>query len=355
GRCPRARAPFPRCAGAAHTGKMSDALTTFDLLTPEAALEAIEVAYGVPLDGRIMAYNSYINRVYGVRGESGKEYVAKFYRPGRWSWEAIIEEHTFVLEARGAEIPVVEPLGDREGESLCEVEVTSAEGERESFPFALFPKRGGRTFDAESDEAWFRLGSAVGRLHAVGRRQKADHRPWCHPESWTAPFVRELLAGGLVHPDMAAAFEELAAEMVELISPAFEGVDTQRLHGDCHRGNLLDRPGEGLLIIDFDDMMIGPQVQDLWLLLPGRAEECRRELNVLLEGYEEFTPFPRESLRLIEPLRFMRMIHFLAWRARQRKDRWFKREHPDWGTKQFWVTEMEDLAEQARAVRAALS
>ena len=337
---------------------MSSELTTFDLLTPDVALDAVEAAYGLSLDGTVMSYPSYINRVYGVRTDEGGEYVAKFYRPGRWSWEAIVEEHTFLLECAAAEIPVVSPLGDLDGDSLTEVEVAASSGESseksESYPFALFPKRGGRSFDAETDEAWYRLGAVVGRIHGVGLREEAPNRPWCTPEAWTVPFMEELLREELVHPELARRVREWTEEIVARAAPRCSGVPMQRIHGDCHRGNLLDRPGEGLLVIDFDDMMVGPAVQDFWLLLPNRADHCRRELTMLLDGYEEFVPFPRESLDLIEALRYMRMVHFLAWQARQREDHWFRREFPDWGTKQFWIREVEDLETQAEVVRETL-
>ncbi len=328
---------------------MEQRLGSFDLLTPQAILSSLEQAFGLVLDGTLSTYPSYINRVYGVRTEEGREYVCKFYRPGRWEWEAILAEHSFVLECAAEDIPVIPPLPDADGDTLCEVEVAGPE-DSETFAFALFPKRGGRSFDAEGDDEWLRLGSIVGRCHAVGRRKEAPDRPVCTPSTWTAPFVRELLDQSLVHPDIADELGDFADEQLALLEPLFAGVDLQRIHGDCHRGNLLERPGEGLMIIDFDDMMMAPPVQDIWLLLPGYAADCGRELTFLLEGYERFLDFPRETLRLIEPLRLMRMIHFLAWQARQREDHWFRREHPDWGTKQFWIREMEDLRTQARVV-----
>jgi Ser/Thr protein kinase RdoA (MazF antagonist) len=127
-----------------------------------------------------------------------------------------------------------------------------------------------------------------------------------------------------------------------------------RIHGDCHRGNIIDRTGLGLALIDFDDMMQGPPVQDLWLILPGKASDSRREISTLLGAYEQFAGFDMSSLRLIEPLRFMRMIYFLAWRARQRNDYWFRESFPQWGTEAFWIKETEDLREQADEVRDAL-
>lgn len=323
------------------------------MLTPAAVIEAVESTHGLSLDGTLNPYPSYVNRVYGVRTDEGEDFVVKFYRPGRWSWETIGEEHEFLADCAEAEIPVVAPIPDDDGDTLEALEVT-ANGQAAEYPFALFPKRGGRNFDAETDEQWYRLGSIVARCHLAGRRRPAPHRPVCEPRQWTAPFVRELVDDRLVHPDLAGELEDVASGVIELVAPRFADVPFHRIHGDCHRGNLLDRPDEGLLIIDFDDMMMGPAVQDIWLLLPGHAAECRRELTMLLDGYETFLEFPRRTLSLIEPLRFMRMIHFLAWRGRQRHDHWFKREFPDWGTTSFWIRELEDLRAQADIVREEL-
>jgi Ser/Thr protein kinase RdoA (MazF antagonist) len=333
---------------------MEHHLASFDMLTPDAVIRAVEATYELSLDGTLNPYPSYVNRVYGLRTDDGEDVVAKFYRPGRWSRKTILEEHRFLEDCAEAEIPVVAPLRDPDSDTLGALEVT-ADAQATEYAFALFPKRGGRNFDAETDEQWYRLGSIVARCHLAGRRREAAHRPVCEPKSWTAPFVDELLGEGLVHPDLAGAFRDITSEIIALITPHFADVPFHRIHGDCHRGNLLDRPDEGLLIIDFDDMMMGPAVQDIWLLLPGHAADCRRELTMLLDGYETFLDFPRGSLVLIEPLRFMRMIHFLAWRARQRHDHWFRREFPDWGTKSFWTREIEDLNAQADVVRAELA
>ena len=209
---------------------------------------------------------------------------------------------------------------------------------------------GGRNFDAEADEDWLRLGAVLGRLHAVGGIREAPFRLRCDPIGLTRPLLHGLLDEGLVHPDLAGDFEELCAGVIDSLAPRFESLLFRRIHGDCHRGNILDRPGSGLLIIDFDDMMTGPAVQDLWLLLPDHAAECRRELGLLVEGYEAFLPFDRRELELVEGLRFMRMVYFLAWRSKQRNDTWFRESFPDWGNKAFWTTEIEDLRDQAELV-----
>ena len=327
----------------------------FDLLGPESVVEIAEAALGGErLEGSVVAYPSYVNRVYGLRSEEGRELVAKFYRPGRWDRAAILEEHRFVLDCAAAELPVAAPLALAGGGTLGEAILEDESGRERGFSFALYPRMGGRNFDAESDEDWLRLGSLVGRVHLAGAGREAPRRPRCGPLELSIPQVESLLAGGHVHPDHAAAFEALCAGLLEEVAPLFAGRAARRIHGDLHRGNILDRPGDGLLVIDFDDMMTGPAAQDLWLLLPDHAEACRRELALLVEGYESFLPFDRGELALVESLRFMRMVHFLAWRARQRGDAWFRSAFPDWGGEAFWIKELEDLGDQARLVRASL-
>jgi len=225
---------------------------SFDSLDPESVVTAIERETGLVLDGTFRPYPSYINRVYGLRSEDGTEYVAKFYRPGRWTREAVLDEHRFLMDCSNAEIPAVEPLAFGEGRTLffCR----TAEG-TEVYPFALFPKKGGRNFDAETDEDWFRLGSLIGRLHATGRMRRAENRIVLDPSTITARFVAELVEGGHVHPNLKDDFLSVCSCTIERIAPLFEGTSTIRLHGDCHRGNILDRAGEGLLLIDFDDLM----------------------------------------------------------------------------------------------------
>ena len=326
---------------------------TFDLLTPYVVVNSVQEAFALRLDGMLTAYPSYVNRVYGLADEDGKEYIVKFYRPGRWSLDAIDDEHQFVIDCAEADLPVVAPIADDEGVTLQSV--TAAEGDREvEYAFALFPKRSGRSFDAEGDEDWNRLGSLIGRIHTAAALRDAPFRLVCTPEKSTVGFVDELEEAGIVHPDCREEFFRLAREYLQWISPIFAGVASQRIHGDCHRGNILDRPGEGLLIIDFDDMMMGPAVQDLWLLLPDKAQECARELELILEGYQNFRPFDPASLRLIEPLRLMRMLYYLAWSARQRDDRRFRESFPEWGGEAFWIKEIEDLRTQIEVIHEEL-
>jgi Ser/Thr protein kinase RdoA (MazF antagonist) len=329
---------------------MGTPIPAFDDLSPELALSAVEEAFGVRADGSFFAYPSYANRVYGVRADDGTEYVAKFYRPGRWTTKAILEEHAFVAELAAAEIPVVAPLDDRNGETLPGLFLEGPAGET-SFPFALFPKRGGRLFDAERDDDWLRMGALAGRMHAIGAVRPFTARVRLEP-GLTTSYAEEILASGAVHPDALERLKPVLSLAARLVDRALTAVEARpiRLHGDFHRGNVLDRADAGLLAIDFDDAASGPAVQDLWLLLPGSELDCRRQLGLIIEGYEAFMPFDRATLVLVEPLRLLRMIHFVSWQARQRSDRGFAARFEGWGSKEFWFTEAVDLADQIERV-----
>ena len=342
---------------------MNEHRPSFDHLSPSLALSAVEEAYGLRTDGSFCAYPSYVNRVYGFRAEGGiwgklddeAEYVAKFYRPGRWDFEAIREEHRFATELAEAEIPVVAPLADADGGTLQELVIEADEGET-SIGFALFPKRGGRSFDADGPADLARMGALAGRMHLVGRRLNCRQRTVIGP-GLLGQYAAELLDGDVMESDAQTTMATVLEQAAELVDSAFTAATPRnlRLHGDFHRGNVLDRPGEGLLAIDFDDMSYGPAVQDLWMLLPGTAADSRRELDAALEGYESFTPFNWTELSLIEPLRLLRMVHYLAWQARQRDDLGFRTHFPGWGSRGFWQQETDDLRMQMDRMQAPAS
>jgi Ser/Thr protein kinase RdoA (MazF antagonist) len=207
------------------------------------------------------------------------------------------------------------------------------------------------------------LGRVIAAVHSVGRRRAAPNRCVIHPEVLTRRAAQRLVDGGFVHPELRTDFTEICTETLARIAPLFQDLSVHRIHGDLHRGNLLrhrgnDADGNGfgdMMLIDFDDMATGPAVQDLWLFLPGRLDDSRRELALMLEGYEERAPFARSQIALIEPLRFMRMVGYLDWQARQRDDAGFLNAFPDWGGRSFWIKEVEDLQDQARTVVEALA
>ncbi len=317
----------------------------FAHLVPDIMLDAVEHATGRRMTGLARPLPSYINRVYEIEDVDGEHLIAKFYRPGRWSPEALQDEHDFVLACADCEIPVIAPMPFQDGKTLHE---------DEGVYFTIFPKRYGRQFEANTPEDWIRIGRLLGRVHAIGARQDAENRTDLHPSDSTAEHISHLVDNSIVTPQSLGAFQEVTGSILELIEHLFDDVEFIRIHGDCHGGNLLDRPGEGIMIIDFDDMMVGPPVQDLWMLLPEQADKCRREFGLLLQGYEQFRDFDDHTFRLIEPLRAMRIIYFLAWCSRQINDHTFRTLYPDWGTDAFWQREIADLTHQRNTIREHL-
>jgi len=313
----------------------------FENLTPDRILDAVESVMDISLTGLTAPMPSYINRVYELQPVAGDRLIAKFYRPGRWKRMALQDEHDFVLDCAAEEIPVVAPLELASGGTI---------GEYDGILFSVFPKRSGREMDLHTDEGWRRLGSLVGRIHLSGSRREANNRLRMHPETTTLPEIDQLLGGGFMSPHQSGRFKEVTSRIVDIALREFDGIELQRIHGDCHRANILERPGEGLMVIDFDDMVMGPPVQDIWLLLPDHANHTRHEINLILEGYEQFMEFDDRSLRLVEILRAMRIIYFLSWCSTQMDDFKFQNNFPDWGSEMFWQREIADIEHQYHAI-----
>ncbi len=318
----------------------------FSNLVPDAVLDAVERATGRRCSGVIRPLPSYINRVYSAGMEDGDFLVAKFYRPGRWTRAAILEEHAFVRACAAEDIPVIAPLPLAEGGTV---------GDVGGIAFAVFPQRGGRPVEpADPGNAlWGRLGALLARIHRVGESAAAPSRVTMHPLASAKADIAYLLDHDFLEEREAARLEAFGENLLDQAVPLFDGAEMIRLHGDCQHTNVLERPDTGLFLIDFDDMMNGPPIHDLWMLLPGRADTARRELEQLIEGYEMFRAFDRRTLRLIEPLRAMRMTYYLAWCARQSRDAAFLQHNPGWGSRAFWARELAELEAQLAVIRNA--
>jgi Ser/Thr protein kinase RdoA (MazF antagonist) len=312
----------------------------FDL-SLDILLSAAENAVEKKLTGMAAPLPSYINRVYEFRAVDGTKIIAKFYRPGRWNSQAIADEHAFLKELQDAEVPVVAPLQLQNGSTV---------GETNGVFFALFPKKAGRQLEINSWEEWLRIGMLTSRIHCVGALQKAHSRVQINPALSTTQDL-EFLQKQVIPSRYKDTYSKVVNDIITISKPLFNTIETIRIHGDLHRGNVLDRMDEGLFIIDFDDMAMGPPVQDLWLLLPDRLDNSRSELELFLEGYEQFREFDRSSLKCIEPLRAMRMIYFLAWCSRQIDDFQFRKNFPDWGNDSFWQKEINDLKDQLKFIK----
>ena len=320
----------------------TEALSDFSHLTPDHVIDHVEQALGCRCTNLCRQLNSYINRVYELQAEDGQWLIAKFYRPGRWSRDALLDELEFLRELASAEIPVVAPLV-LDGSGLLE--------DAHGVYYTLFPKLGGRPLVEPSDERWVELGRLLARVHEVGARHDPRDRVYLHPEEVTFEHLDAIMAVDFPFEGLRRQYYDLVNELIDVITPMFDDVDYIRIHGDCHAQNLLDRPDEPLRMIDFDDMALGPSVQDLWMLLPDRLDRSRRELNLVLEGYETFREMPVQELRLVEPLRAMRYIHYTAWCARQKADGGFNRLAPDWGSQPYWNREIDDLQKQVALIR----
>ena len=306
-------------------------------LTPDTVLDALE-SVGLRGDGRLLALNSYENRVYQIWMEDGPPLVAKFYRPARWSEAAILEEHAFTRELFERELPVVTAAAVG-GRVLHEFH---------GFRFAVFPKRGGRAPELEDPKTLEWMGRFLGRIHAVGALAPFCDRPTIGIPSFGEEPRDYLLAHGFLPPDLAdtwARVVELALDGIRRCYDRAGAVRTLRLHGDCHAGNVL-WTDDGPHFVDFDDSRMGPAVQDLWMLLSGDRADMTGQLTDLLAGYEDFFEFDARELNLVEALRTLRMIHYSAWLARRWDDPAFPAAFPWFNTPRYWQNQILELREQ---------
>ncbi len=311
---------------------------TFAHLSPDTVLDALD-SVGIRADGRLLALNSYENRVYQLGIEDGPPLVAKFYRPARWSDAAILEEHAFVHALAGQEIPVVPALELKEGRTLHVFA---------GMRFAVFARHGGRAPELDDRATLEWLGRFIGRLHAVGSMAPFTHRPSLNLHSFGTEPRDYLLQHNFIPADLHSAYTSVVAQALEGVQRCYERageVDTLRLHGDCHIGNVL-WTGDGPHFVDFDDSRMGPAIQDLWMLLSGERADRVRQLSDLLAGYEDFFDFNPRELHLIEALRTLRLIHYSAWLARRWDDPAFPVAFPWFNTQHYWQDRILELREQ---------
>lgn len=299
-------------------------------LSPDLVLDAVEAA-GFATDGRLLALASYENRVYQVGIEDAQPLVAKFYRPARWSDAAIAEEHAFALELAEAELPMVAPLRI-DGATLLE---------HEGFRYALYPRRGGRAPELESADNLQWMGRLLARMHGIGARTRFRERGAIDTDTFMRAAARAVLASGLLPERLDAAYRARTDALATTVDARFGAIEPMRirLHGDCHGGNVL-WTDSGPHFVDLDDARMGPAVQDLWMLAGSP-----RALDALLEGYAEFRDFDFGELRLVEPLRLMRQVHWAGWVAARWHDPAFPRAFGYVGEPRWWEQHLNDLAE----------
>jgi Ser/Thr protein kinase RdoA (MazF antagonist) len=312
--------------------------TDYTGLTPDTLLDAVEEC-GYQSDGRFIALNSYENRVYQVGIEDDVPIIAKFYRPCRWSDEAIGEEHNFAIELASQEIPMVPPL-------LINASTLHT---HKGYRFSLYRRHGGHwpEFGTQDEREW--IGRFIARIHAVGATRPFDHRPQLDLESFGYASVSFLLEQGFIPAHIETAYRTLTDDLLLQISNAYNtagDVKKIRLHGDCHPGNIL-WTDDGPHFVDLDDCRTGPAIQDIWMLISGDRHEMQTQLIDIIEGYLQFHDFDHRELLLIEPLRTLRIMHYAAWLARRWEDPAFPRAFPWFNTARYWEDHILALREQA--------
>jgi Ser/Thr protein kinase RdoA (MazF antagonist) len=323
-------------------------MTAFDFSTlqPDLIIDALQ-QLGLDVSSGLSALNSYENRVYqfsAYRGEVLKpeKFVVKFYRPQRWSAEQLQEEHDFAFELAAAEIPVVAPVKVN-GQSLLQYG---------GYYFALFPSRGGRTLEIDNDEQLAMLGRFLGRLHQVGKIKPFSQRPAFSVESHLLQSREVLSTLPFIPSYLRPAFDTALDQVIALCVKQYKPTNLIRLHGDCHAGNLF-YVDQGPFFVDLDDCRSGPAIQDIWMMLSGDRLQQRDTLELMLEEYEQYCEFDPAELKLIEPLRAMRMVHYMAWLARRWQDPAFPMNFPWFATDKYWEQQCLALKEQLYLLQQA--
>ncbi len=316
----------------------SNKATPYENLDPALILDAIE-SLGFICSGSLHTLNSYENRVYQVGIEDTAPLIAKFYRPHRWTNEAILEEHQFAHELQDLEIPVVAPLKTADEKTLHE---------HQGYRFALFPRWGGRAFEGDNFEQLEWMGRFIGRLHAVGASHPFEHRMPLNVKTYGYNTYNFLIENNFIPDHLKASYCGIVEDLLKKIELCFAkagNVDYIRLHGDIHAGNVLWNDN-GPHIVDLDDCVMGPAIQDIWMLLSGDEMHMRLQLEHILQGYREFHDFNPREIHLIEALRTLRMLHYSAWIARRWEDPAFPHHFPWFNTPHYWQEQISHLNEQ---------
>ena len=314
----------------------------YQSLGPEKILDAVE-GLGYLCDGRLMAMNSYENRVYQVGIIDREPVIAKFYRPHRWPDTAILDEHAFTHELADAELPVVPPIRNEQGATLFKHDL---------FRFSLFPRRGGRPLELDNPDHLAQMGRFVGRMHLIGRTRVFAYRPSLDVASFGVASYEFLLDQGFIPPELEVAYRSLAEDLLLRIGHCYDragAVAYIRVHGDCHCGNIL-WTGDGPHVVDLDDARNAPAAQDIWMLLSGDRNEQSEALHEVMSGYTEFCSFNPRELHLLEALRTLRLMYYYAWIARRWNDPAFPRVFTWFNTQKCWEEHILALREQAAAM-----
>jgi len=318
---------------------MNDQAFTFQTLHPDTIMDAL-FEQGIRVDSGLTPLNSYENRVYQFQDEDRQRFVVKFYRPQRWSADQIQEEHQFALDLVADDVPVAAPIKFN-GQTLLS---------HQGFYFAVFPSLGGRQFEADNIDQMEWVARYLGRIHQTGRKSAFTSRPVIGIQEYLLEPRQVFETSALIPSGLKADFLAATDGLINAVIARWDNnVKTLRLHGDCHAGNILWR--DGPLFVDLDDARMGPAIQDLWMLLNGDKAEQRMQLETIIEAYEEFSPFNSDEIALIEPLRAMRFVYYLAWLIRRWDDPAFPRNFPWLTGEDYWRNQISTFIEQVKVLQ----
>lgn len=316
--------------------------TPFYTLSPDTVINAVESA-GYLSDLRILPLNSYENRVYQVGIEDEEPLIAKFYRPNRWNDSQILEEHAFCFELAEAGIPVIAPIKNTDDQSLFFFK---------DFRFSLFKRQGGHALEFDDDKTLVNLGTVIARIHSVGHRYAFQVRPRLSIEEF-ATHSFDFILSDFMPDELKQSYQSLGEDIIKQLKQSqhvLESAEYLRTHGDCHIGNILTRDGN-IHFVDLDDSRMAPAIQDLWMFLSGDKFNQQRQIEKLMEGYNNFGYFPYAQLSLIEVLRTLRIMHYSAWLARRWQDPAFQQHFPWFNSVRYWSDHILSLREQLSALQ----
>ncbi|AGH94424.1 serine/threonine protein kinase [Pseudobdellovibrio exovorus] len=305
--------------------------------------------------GELIQLNSYENRVFDIKLENemslnknsassnsishnsviNNSIIAKYYRPNRWSRETILDEHRFIQELKSEGIEVASTYTLKNNSSVDMVD---------GIYYSFFEKVRGRMVQELTPSHFKKLGRWLARLHNVGSQKIAEHRSFIGPSNdgkWDQ--LDQLLSR--VAPEVVGRYEAAAVRIFEELDERLAQLSDQdfiRLHGDLHRGNILEDSTGDFVVVDFDDMINGPAVQDFWMLMPS-TEIDSPEFQGLIDSYSELREFPYEQLSLIPLLRGYRIITYAMWIMNRWSDPSFPRLFPEYGSYLYWAEETESL------------
>ena len=313
----------------------------YESLTPDTVIDAVE-SLGYLSDARILALNSYENRVYQVGIEDKQPVIAKFYRPERWTREQILEEHAFAQELAELDISVVPPLADKNNTTLYDYA---------GFMFSIYTRKGGHAPELDNLDHLFSLGQLMGRIHKAGSTHTFSYRNEISLQRYAKDSASFLLDNDVIPQSLRTAYETLARDLIDRLEVIDNNHNPEfiRLHGDCHVGNILCRD-DVFHFVDFDDCINGPAIQDLWMFLNGDRQNRMAQLSELIEGYNEFHDFNPAELNLVEYLRTLRLMNYSAWLARRWQDPAFPAAFPWFNTERYWADHILELREQMAAL-----